>query len=242
MSMTFPRKELICNHTFRGRFMEERCDDFFFFFFFMLSVVLLDQKIKIVTDLYIFLCLNKLKKQTLCFHDWMNKLTFKENTVSSCFNSAYMWRTLPPFLASDRVLGTLFSPENRFFIQHWKKQIFPSLHHWVRLLHSWRTTGASEKIEGRQNEDNLYRWMKNIFLWEWEIHLALIFVGPGVFDGILRDVWPDWAMQSTTLLKTASPIVLYDTTSTFSSINLITSEVDSVRESFSWVWFITLYV
>ena len=34
-----------------------------------------------------------------------------------CF--VYMWRTLPPFLASHRVLGTSFSSENSSFIQLW---------------------------------------------------------------------------------------------------------------------------
>ena len=32
-----------------------------------------------------FKCLNKLNKQTVCFHDWINKLTLKDNTISYCF-------------------------------------------------------------------------------------------------------------------------------------------------------------
>ena len=46
------------------------------------------------------LCLNKLNKQTLCFHDWINKLTLKDNTVSYCL---YM-EDPATFLASNSVL------------------------------------------------------------------------------------------------------------------------------------------
>ena len=63
-------------------------------------------------------CLNK---QTLCFHDWINKLTLQDNIISFCFYFVYMWQTPPPFLDSNSALVTLFSPENSSFLQRWKR-------------------------------------------------------------------------------------------------------------------------
>lgn len=39
-----------------------------------------------------FLCLIKLNKQTLCFRNWINNLTLKDNTA----DCVLVWRTLPP--------------------------------------------------------------------------------------------------------------------------------------------------
>ena len=42
-----------------------------------------------------------------------------------------MWRTLPPFLASDSVLWTSFSSEDSLFVQLWRRLILLSLHNYL---------------------------------------------------------------------------------------------------------------
>ena len=56
-----------------------------------------------------------MSKQTLiCFHDWIQKTDLKGQHTFTVFYFVYIWRTLPPFLASNSVLGTLFFSENSF--------------------------------------------------------------------------------------------------------------------------------
>ena len=60
-------------------------------------------------------------KQTnyLCFHDWLNKLTLKDNTISYCITLFTCVSDPATLLASNSVPGTLFSSENGLFVQLW---------------------------------------------------------------------------------------------------------------------------
>ena len=68
-------------------------------------------------ELMDILCPNKLNK--LSFHDWINKLALKENSVSHCLTLCICGG---PCHLSNCVLGTLFSSENSLFIQLWKNK------------------------------------------------------------------------------------------------------------------------
>ena len=94
---------------------------------FLLSSQNFNQKRKIFSEL------NKLNKQTLLFfsfHDWMNrinKLTLKDDTISCCFTLFICGgpcHLSSSHLASNCVLGTLFSSENRLFIQRGKFSLY----------------------------------------------------------------------------------------------------------------------
>ena len=52
----------------------------------------------------------------LCFHDWINKLTLKDDTISYCFTDP------ATFLVSNSVLLTLFSSENCLLSLVWKNK------------------------------------------------------------------------------------------------------------------------
>ena len=71
----------------------------------------------------IFVRLNKQTLYRLFCHE--NKQA-QHNFILFYFD--YIWRTLPPFQASNGVLGTLFSSENSLFIQLWNR------HFWVYII------------------------------------------------------------------------------------------------------------
>ena len=62
----------------------------------------------------------KQTKQANSLFSWMNKLNkqtdIKRQHRFILFYFVYVWRTLPPFLASNSFLGTSFSSENLLII------------------------------------------------------------------------------------------------------------------------------
>ena len=68
-----------------------------------------------LTDIYLYLTQTKWTN-SLCFHDWINKLTIKDSTVSYCFTLLICGG--PCHLSSFKVLTNLFSSENSLFF-HW---------------------------------------------------------------------------------------------------------------------------
>ena len=84
---------------------------------------------------YIFLfCLNKLNKQVSLF-SWLNKLNKQTDLKGQhCFILFYfvhMWRTLPPFLASNRVLGPYFPSRTSCLFNYGKPLFF-----WICIITS----------------------------------------------------------------------------------------------------------
>ena len=50
--------------------------------------------------------------------NWLNKLTLKHNIIHHfCSSILCVWRTLPPILYSNSLLGTWFTSEDRLFIK-----------------------------------------------------------------------------------------------------------------------------
>ena len=62
-----------------------------------------------------FLCLNRLNNQTLCFNDWINKLTLKDDAPSHCFTLFICGG--PHHRSSFRQRSPVFSSEHCWFVQ-----------------------------------------------------------------------------------------------------------------------------
>ena len=87
--------------------------------------ILIRREVSSTPDLF----MPKQTKQTPFFHDWINKVTLNDNTLSFCFTLFICGG--PCHLVSNSVLGTLFSSDNSLFIQLSKIEIFLSLYHYL---------------------------------------------------------------------------------------------------------------